>query len=60
MTEKQMIAAAGNESKQKIMRAFLDYVKAYYKYKAMLNSYEKCGEVCTPLITVTFPDDQGE
>jgi len=55
-----MIAAAGNESKQKIMRAYLDYVKAYYKYKAMLDSYKKCGEVSTPLAYLTFPDDQGE
>ena len=59
MTEKQMIAAAGGKSEQELIKAYFEYIKAKYKYRAMLEAYTKGEEVCTPLITFTFPDNKG-
>lgn len=58
MTEEQMIAAAGDRSEQKLIKAYFEYIKAKYKYRAMLEAYTKGEPVYIPSVEIVFPDDR--
>lgn len=60
MTEEQMIAAAGDKSEQELIKAYFEYIKAKYKYRAMLEAYTKGEPVYIPSVEIVFPDDRAE
>lgn len=60
MTEKQMIAAAAGKSEQELIKAYFEYIKAKYKYRAMLEAYTKGEPVHIPSVEIVFPDDRKE
>lgn len=60
MTEEQMIAAAGDRSEQELIKAYFEYIKAKYKYRAMLEAYTKGEPVYIPSVEIVFPDDRAE
>lgn len=60
MTEEQMITAAGGRSEQELIKAYFAYIKAKYKYRAMLEAYTKGEPVYIPSVEIVFPDDRKE